>query len=581
MAVLTWQQVANPNFSGVNDAFRTGVQLQNNALSGIGDAIKQVRQQQLGDANAAVLQRALRVNDADQYQKALTDGTFLAGVQPGQVTPETLGALGARATTLLGQANTRQGMRADAYKQGRTELENYLSDAARGQAAQRLGLTGPLAQLSPEQQLKQVQGESTLLGSNLNNVDRAFRNVTQQRDDDVNQVGLTTATNIMRQSADRNDALAILETMNDLQPAEFAAANKLLRETYGDLYAQAQPAGANGKQGTRQGNPYDATFNFQGTSAPITSMPISDVLKVQENSLTSQGASPMGAFQINKATLEDFGPRVLGKDWKNQPFDAEAQEKVAKAIFEERKGGDLTKTWAGLTNSSPGAYKDYSWADIRGAISQGEVGQNLPDDPATLRLLTQAAQQDYGRRQSQNNSVGVTADVQRNLSDTRTTGEVAQDLIKNQYPDADTGKLVGMINKIQRDNPGLSAADAGSILTRSTRDSAWYTPGTTSIGGGVGVDDEAVAQNTLDYIRGQADRSSLANQMTAQQSQKLANAQTKYDEASQNLMALMARQQIQPGLSTERAQAAFDKAEAALKRALAEARGNPSNRPVR
>lgn len=582
MAALTWRQVSAPHFGDSNSLLATGAQLQGNAFSALGDAIQKYQQQQSAQqqatADSAVLARALQVNDPAAYQKALTDGTFLSGVNPATVSPQVLGALGSRATALQNLAGTQ-------YDQNRTQTQDQLQDAARAQQAARLGLSGPLAQLSPEQQRQALAQETSITGGVLNNTNRAFQNQVQSRDDAANDVGLTAATNIMRQSAGPMDALAELEQMNDLTPREFANTADRLAKTFGNLYAPqgaAPTVGGKGAPGTRSGSPYDATFNFQGTSTPISSMPISDVLKVQEQSRTTQGHSPMGAFQINKATLEDFGPRVLGKDWQNQEFTPEAQEKVARAIFEDRKGGDLTKTWASLPNSSPGAYKNFSWDDMRSIIAQGEVGQNLPSDAASLRLLTQASQQDYGRRISQNNATGVTADVQRNLSDTRAPAEVANDLIKNQFTGANMDDVLGTISRIQRNNPGLSAADAGSILARSARDSTWWKPdGTTGLGGGIGFDDATLKQNIQDYVQGKADRSALSNQLTQAESQKLATAQQNYDTAAQNLAALNRRQQVQPGISTERAEAEFERAEAALKKALAAQRQQASSRPVR
>lgn len=545
MAALTWRQVSAPHFGDSNSLLATGAQLQGNAFSALGDAIQRFQTQGM------------------EQQRLDSD----------------------LASAALRRAATQQTITGDVYKQNRLESLDAIEDAAREQQARRLGLTGPLAQLSPEQQRQVIAQETDITGGVLNNTNRAFQNNVQARDDAANEVGINTSTNIMRRSAGPMDALAELEQMNDLTPREFANTADRLAKTFGNLYAPqgAAPAsGGKGAPGTRSGSPYDATFNFQGTPAPISSMPISDVLKVQEQSRTAQGHSPMGAFQINKATLEDFGPRVLGKDWKNQEFTPEAQEKVARAIFEERKGGDLTKTWASLPNSSPGAYKNFSWDDMRSIIAQGEVGQNLPSDAASLRLLTQASQQDYGRRISQNNATGVTADVQRNLSDTRAPGEVAKKLIEDQLPDTSFKDVLGTISRIKRDNPGLSAADAGSILARSARDSTWWkSDGTTGLGGGIGFDDATLKQNIQDYVQGKADRSALSNQLTQAESKKLATAQENYDTAMQNLMSLSRRQQVQPGISTERAQAEFDRAEAALKKALAAHRQQPSSRPVR
>lgn len=594
MAVLTWQQVAGPSFSGSNDLLRTGALLQQNALSGLSDSLAQFRKEQTTNLDNEVMARALRVNDPAAFQKGLTDGSFLGSTPLNQLSPQTLQALGARAGALVKQANT-QSIQADRdYNSNRTRLEDQIQDAARPQTATRLGLTGPLAQLAPKDQLALRQGEVSLAGGILGNENRQFLNTTQQRDDGVQQVGINIADGILRRSASREDALAELEQMTDAQPAEREYARAALEKTFGSLYnpggaATSGPgrAAGTGKPGTQTGSPYDTTFNFQGTDRPISSTPISGVLDVQEKSKSTQGHSPMGAFQINKATLEDFGPRVLGKDWQAQEFSPENQEKIAKAIFDERKGGDLTKTWAALPNSNPGAYKDYSWEQMRSIIGQGEVGQNLPSDPASLRLLSQASQFEANRRAAQNDSVGVTADVAANLNEHRSAPELVQEAVKTSFPGADVGRLTGIVNKAQRDNPGLSAADVLSAVKRSTRDAATYNPlargwaGTTEFAPGVGIDDEAFEANLKSIKDGKADYLSNSNQLTRKQASDVATAQGNYDTALQNLMAISARQNIQPGVSTERQQAAFDKAEAALKKALAKQHGNPNYRPVR
>lgn len=584
MAALTWQQVAGPNFSGSNDMYRTAARLTDNAFAGIGDLLAKAQAQELASRDSAVLARSLAIGNSGDYQKALSNGSLLAGVNPAQLSPKTLQELGARGGDLVNQENTLSGQAARDYTNQRTQYENLISDAARGQTAQRLGLTGPLALMSPQEQLALRQGETSLAGGQLSNENAQFRNRTQLRDDDAAQVGLTSGVNLLRQSGDRTDALTNLESMNDLQPQEFDATRKYLENSFGNLYAQpsAAPGGKPGaKPGTAGGSPYDTTFNFRGTDTPITSQPISDVLKVQQESKTTQGHSPMGAFQINKATLEDFGPRVLGKDWQNQEFTPENQEKIAEAIFNERKGGDLSKTWASLPNSSPGAYKNFTWNDMRSILAQGEVGQNLPSDAASLRLLSQASQADVSRRVAQNNSVGITADIERNLGDTRAAGELTAEAIKTQFPGADQAKLIGLVNQIQRDNPGTSAADAMSIVTRSARENKWYDSGTTSIGGGFAVDDTALKNNTESFTQGRADYNSQANKLTRDLGTKVSSAQSKYDEALQSLMQRSMQQQAQPGISTDRQERALEKAEAELKRALSKQRQDPNYRPVR
>jgi hypothetical protein len=136
---------------------------------------------------------------------------------------------------------------------------------------------------------------------------------------------------------------------------------------------------APGTAGTRQGNPYDATFNFRGTERPITTMTIAEVQEFQRQHRQREGHSPMGAYQINHDTLAQYAPRVLGDDWRNQQFTPDAQERIARAIFNDRRGGDITQTWSALRNvpgaNEPGRFRNTSWEEFRGQVSRAEVGQ--------------------------------------------------------------------------------------------------------------------------------------------------------------------------------------------------------------
>lgn len=595
MAALTWREVSAPGFGGATSTFRTGAELQNNALSGLGEALKQFQTDRTANVDGQVLANALQVNDPAQYQQKLNDGSFLAGVDPSQVSAKALGALGSRARDLLAAAATKQSMDQSAYTYNRTVGENAIQDNARGASANLLNITDPnLRNLSPEQQRALTQGLVALQGAQLNNQGTAFRNQVQVREDADTQAGIAAGVNVMRNSASAGDALGGLEATQGLSPTAYARAAKYLGGTYGDIYAPTgSPAPAGGAPsksapGTRGGSPYDTTFNFTPTNQPVSSMPIRDVVDLQGALKDTQGGSPVGAFQITQDTLKDFAPRVLGKDWESQPLSADNQEKIAKAIFDERKGGDLTKAWASLPNSAPGAYKNYNWDEMRSILAQGEVGQNLPTDPASLRALSQASASEVSRRTAQNNATGVTADIQKNLTDTRDAPTVVQDLIKvGGFSDANANDLLRAVTRAQRENPGLSAADVGSAIARSAAPSSSFNPlsrdfkGTTNYGGGVGVNDEVLASNLNSLRTGKADYLSQDNQRTRQQGELVNNAQSAFDQAMQDLQALQARKRLQPGISIDKAQNKLDRATQQLQRALTNQQQDPSFRPVR
>lgn len=594
MAALTWREVSAPGFGGATSTFRTGAELQNNALSTLGEALKQFQTDRTANVDGQVLARALQVNDPAQYQKNLNDGTFLAGVDPSQVSAKTINALGSRASDLLSAAATQQGIKQSAYGFDRKVNENNIQDNARGASANQLGIVDPsLRNLSPEQQRAYQQGLVGLQGSVLNNQNRAFQNQVQVRDDADTQAGIAAGVNVLRNSDSAGDALGNLEATQGLSPTARMRATKYLSDTLGNINAPAGSAGAAapakgaGAPGTRTGSAYDTTFNFTPTRQPVTATPIRDVIGLQDELKSTQGGSPVGAFQITQDTLKDFAPRVLGKDWESQPLSADNQEKISKAIFEDRKGGDLTKTWASLPNSSPGAYKNFNWDEMRSILAQGEVGQNLPDDAASLRALGNESKFEVQRRMAQNNATGVTADIQRNLTDTRDAPEIVQDLIKTRFPDANSGDLLRAITKGQRDNPGLSAADVASAIARSASPSSSFNPlsrdfsGTTNYGGGVGVNDEVLQSNLESLKTGKADFLSQDNQRTLQQGQLVEKAQSAFDQAVSDLQALQTRQRFKPGISTESAERKLDRATQQLQRVLGAQQQDPSFRPVR
>ncbi len=596
MAALTWREVSGPNFSGANDSLRIANAGFDRAFQGLSDMLGNIQAQRTAGADSQVLSNALRINDPAAYQEALTSGTLLGGVNPRNVSPETIAALGSRAGDLINLAASQQKLGSATYDQNRTEALNNIQDNARSAVASSLGINDPaLAALSPEEQQKLVQNRVALTGANLSNQNRQFQNTTQARDDIANQQGIILADSIRRNSANADDARAQLDQLDNIDPVARSRATALLSGDFGSIYAPvggatggvSAPAGSRGA-GTAAGSAYDATYNFTPTSQPVSSMRIGDVLSLQDELKSTQGHSPVGAFQINQGTLEEYGPKVLGDNWRDQELTPENQDKIAKALFEDRKGRDLSKTWASLPNNSPGAYKDYSWEEMRHILSLGETGQTLPDNPAQLRELAGRSTAEINRRVSQNNTVGTTADIERNLADTRDPLQVTNDLIKNQFPGGDAQKILSTISAGMRENPGLSAADVSSALVRSATaansfpmiGSGRFT-GTTNFGNGLGIDDEVFANTLRDVATGKTDYLSQANVDTRNRGAAVQSAQQNLDEAAQELAALQARQRTQRGISTDRAEEKLARMTERLQRALANQQSDPNQRPVR
>jgi len=154
--------------------------------------------------------------------------------------------------------------------------------------------------------------------------------------------------------------------------------------------AAGGPAAAAGgaSSGDVRGN-YDAVIgNGRFGSARVSSMSMGDVYQFGRNVLIPRtkaagigrdsrgvvGSSAAGKYQITGETLSKYAPRLFGSNWRNMTFDAAAQEKLAEAIFNDSKGGNLKSVWASLPDARRGAYAGRSWAQVRGLIARSESG---------------------------------------------------------------------------------------------------------------------------------------------------------------------------------------------------------------
>jgi len=141
------------------------------------------------------------------------------------------------------------------------------------------------------------------------------------------------------------------------------------------------PRGAPG-----QGNTADVVYGFGEFGLPpkpISQSTIGEVQDFQRNTLIPKtrgrvGAGPregtgaVGTYQFTYGTLQEIAPKVLGPNWRNTTFTADVQEQLAKALYDERKSGNLKDTWAGLPSNRPGQYTNVPWEDVRGDIIRVE-----------------------------------------------------------------------------------------------------------------------------------------------------------------------------------------------------------------
>ena len=129
---------------------------------------------------------------------------------------------------------------------------------------------------------------------------------------------------------------------------------------------------------------YNVTWNYGKDlkpPKPLTQMTVDEVIAYQKelfaitkkNSKDGEGHTPTGAFQITIDSLRSAKKSGIVKG--TELFNAEAQDKIARNIFEKNKTGNLKKQWAALPNSEKGYYKDYTFDQMKKEIAEREVGQ--------------------------------------------------------------------------------------------------------------------------------------------------------------------------------------------------------------
>ncbi len=560
MAQITWRNVDAPNLSGVGDSIRTFGSMLGNATTGLSDALGNFQNSARQEAGNAVMMNALQYQDPDEYRNALASGALFQGVDPSLVNQRTLQGLDERRGTLLNQEGQQGTNDYNAYRFGRLQNTDAAMDAA-SPAARQLSLAyqsgdpkqiqaaqaavgEALSTLPADEQLRMqgiLQGQS---GNALNQQRTRFDLGTSMRDDADTQAAIGVMSQITRGAENPNDARILAESYSSqLSPTAQARLQAMLAQSYPGVYGNGVGASATGTAGTRAGSPYDTTYGFNATSTPITQMSMGEVVNHQDGMKTNLGASPVGAFQINQATLQDFAPKVFGADWQTQPMSPENQEKLGKAIFDARKGGNLKDTWAALPNADAGAYKDMTWEQMKPIIAKAEVGA----DPLSLvnkaqgnQAVSTLASGMIDTRSMQDNRGGLNTDFLGAIGDDAPVGQVADKLLSGDFKGADKQWVVARLNDIsQRGN--MSPALAAAVMRRATTNvpEGYLSRGIDALnpfisneaGNGLRLNDRQVDQLIEGVNRGEPLEGSVRNLGRSQAVQNIQGAQTAYDNA--------------------------------------------------
>lgn len=159
---------------------------------------------------------------------------------------------------------------------------------------------------------------------------------------------------------------------------------------------EQQAREASSPSGTIVGDPSLRIMNYEARAVGIDVVP-DDVQTLGQASdfarrVNAAGAdsSAMGVYQIVGSTMRLYGPKVFGADWKDQNYDFESQDALARAIFEDHNGSAqrLRNQWVSLTASEAERIRVLPWEEARNLIAKKESGADLP------ALLTPAAVSD-------------------------------------------------------------------------------------------------------------------------------------------------------------------------------------------
>lgn len=284
--------------------------------------------------------------------------------------------------------------------------------------------------------------------------------------------------------------------------------------------------------------------------------------RAQRDDAANQNATAEVAGLIqNNATIEDLRLGFEQTEFKSPQARANALKQL-EAVTGQRLYTPVDAGGA-LQMSAPG-----------GAKGNAPIGSGGGDVQSTE---ARQALQEVGRRVAQNNSVGVVADIEKNLGDTRSAPEVVSELAK-LYPEVEQGKLTGMVAEAMSENPNLSAADVGSAINRSLTGN-WL--GSTRFADGVGIDDDSFTANLKAISSGKADYMSVDNQRTRAAGNQIKSADKALADAKSELLSLQRRAQSQTNIDTTRAEERVERLQQRLDDAIQRQQDNPNAKPIR
>lgn len=530
MPRLTWENVANPNFSGVSDSYRVMSELLGKATQSGQGVIDTFTKSRSDAADKAILQRQLQARTSADFNTdtILGDDAANASIAALKGVGEWGGTLLNRDTTRMnneqmGKNNTYLNTGRDQMTAHAAAINAGIANAAQGNnsALRDQSLMG----LRPDLYGAVIGDANTLLTSDLNrdsttqrmNIEKYGQSRTE-RADKISDAAIVALDDVQANSFDPASAEAYALSRTDWSP-------EVRSQVLGRIGSGNQPTGVPGVGGasaaigaavgnvsgttgspiSSTGNPYDTVFgdtsrgNDYGFKPPkpVSEMSVQEAIDYGKSTMIPAtkgkigkfdkdgnplGTSAVGAYQFVSSTLPGLAEQTFGKDWKSVPMTPENQDLMAQKLFEQNKDKNLQDTWEGLPDTRPGAYANMTWPQVKAEIFKHEVGTTLTDEEIRLgsrnpgRTLTENLS---SAASASDRAIGtITAEYVESLGNRNFPNDAAKLLAEKIGPGADQGRLVSEINNLinksvgEDNKPRINAAQAAAIIELSLKGDA-------------------------------------------------------------------------------------------------------------
>lgn len=432
MAVLTWRNVDTPNLAGAAQVVGEAGRGMGTAFSDLAAGLGAFNQARTDRADAAAIQAASQITDSGQYAQALQEGSILrnAGIDPNMISGKAAELLAGRQKDLLGADFTK------------AQIANQVADN--------------------EMARKRFEAE------------QAQQIITNKRDD--YRFGRQQAADLRadEQLADTKAAQELLFAVNQAG-TDAAGARQLVNSANVSDRVKQSVLGSLGLGGGVlklatpgtgvPGRGADAVYGngqFGAPELPLSSQnfgyahdfgqSLIEPTRGKVGAGVDKGTSAVGAYQFIGDTMETYAKKVFGDNWREVPFTFENQSKIAEALFDDSKGGNLQAVWAGLPDARPGAYKDMSFEEFQRTVLPLESGVTLEE----------ARAQDEQTRVAGVQATSKLVDEMLNTSLNQRLGNIQLDKyqkdLQNDNPD-----LSVAAEKAIKENPALKGTDLNQV----------------------------------------------------------------------------------------------------------------------